>query len=364
MSDIYTELISKDWTTQDNENSLVRYDKPPTYDTFIRECLLKNRPALFTASCGFMDDWPCITEWLNKDRTEPDFDRLINLYGHMTVPITKCSSTITEYSSDDNKLTMHFDEFVSLWRNNETAAEYYCKDWHLQKMSDETKPLFYSTPTYFQSDWLNEKCLAENEDDFRFVYMGGDGTNTPLHMDVLGTYSWSANVCGRKRWRFSKPHSIEFIQEPGDILFVPSEWYHDVTNIGFTISINHNWFNAFNILRIWKHLCATLEDIEHRIEDCRSVMSDTWHVHCQLILQANEGLNFASLYKLLYIVAQRRMKENQDEYKRFDLWMINKLIRDILHHSIFLYAVDLDTFPERPKALLKQIHSFIEKQKQ
>ncbi|CAF4734048.1 unnamed protein product, partial [Rotaria magnacalcarata] len=42
-----------------------------------------------------MNDWPCITEWLNKDRTEPDFDRLINLYGHMTVPITKCSSTIT-----------------------------------------------------------------------------------------------------------------------------------------------------------------------------------------------------------------------------------------------------------------------------
>ncbi|CAF1053116.1 unnamed protein product [Rotaria sp. Silwood1] len=365
-TDIYNELISKDWTTNinDNENSLVQYDEPPTYETFIRECFLKNRPALFTAKCGLIKQWACITEWLNKDQTEPDFDRLINLYGHMTVPVTKCSSNITEYNTDENKLNMRFDEFVNLWRNNETTSEYYCKDWHLQKISDETKTLFYTVPNYFQSDWLNEKCLAENEDDFRFVYMGGNGTNTPVHMDVLGTYSWSANICGQKRWRFSKPYSIEFIQQPGDILFVPSEWYHDVTNIGYTISINHNWFNAFNIFRIWKHLCLTLNDIEHRIEDCRSIMTDTWYEHCQLILQANEGMNFSSLYKLLYIIVQRRIKQNNNEQTKFDLWMIDKLIRQMLHTAAFLYACDFDTFPQRPKAFLKQIHSFIEKQKQ
>ncbi|CAF2890808.1 unnamed protein product [Rotaria sp. Silwood2] len=358
-TDIYNELISKDWITNinDNENSLVRYDEPPTYETFIRECLLKNRPVIFTAKCGLISQWSCITEWLNKDQTEPDFDRLINLYGHMTVPVTKCSSNITEYNTDENKLTMRFDEFVNLWRNNETTSEYYCKDWHLQKMSNEAKSLFYTIPIYFQSDWLNEKCLAENEDDFRFVYVGGNGRNSPLHVDVI------ANICGKKRWHFSKPYSIEVIQEPGDILFVPSEWYHDVTNIGYTISINHNWFNAFNIFRIWKHLCLILNDIEHRIEDCRSIMSDTWYEHCQLILQANEGMNFASLYKLLYIIVQRRIKENNNEQTIFDLWIIDKLIRHMLHTTAFLHACDFDTFPQRPKALLKQIHSFIEKQK-
>jgi hypothetical protein len=366
-TDIYDELMSKDWTTtinNESENGLVRYDESPTYETFIRECFLKNRPALFTAKCGLMNQWSCITEWLNEDRTKPDFDRLINLYSSMTVPVTKCTLNTTEYGSDENKLTMRFDEFVNLWRNNDTTGQYYCKDWHLQKQCDETKPLFYSIPIYFQSDWLNEKCLAENEDDFRFVYMGGDGTNTPLHMDVLGTYSWSANICGQKRWHFSKPYSIEFIQEPGDILFVPSEWYHHVINIGYTISINHNWFNAFNIFRIWKHLCLTLDDIEHRIEDCRSIMNDTWYEHCQLILQANEGMNFASLYKLLYIIAQKRINEYNNEYAKFDLWIIYKLIRNMLQTPAFLSAHDFDTFPQRPKALLKQIHSCIDKQKQ
>lgn len=363
--DIYDELTSKNWSTnnnQESEDGLVRYDEAPTYETFIRECFLPNRPALFTAKCGLMNQWSCLTDWLNEDRTKPDFDRLISLYGTMIVPVTKCSSNNTEYGSEENKSTMSFEEFVRLWRNEETTGQYYCKDWHLQKQSDQSQALFYSTPIYFQSDWLNEKCLAENEDDFRFVYMGGDGTNTPLHMDVLGTYSWSANICGQKRWRFSKPYAIELIQEAGDILFVPSGWYHDVTNIGHTISINHNWFNAFNIFRIWQHLCATLEDIEHRIEDCRALMRDTWHEHCQLILQTNEGMNFGTFYNLLHLIAQRRINDyDHNVYTKFDLWIIEKLIRIMVQTPAFLYAFDLDTFPQRPKALSKQIYSCIDK---
>lgn len=34
--------------------------------------------------------------------------------------------------------------------------------------------------------------------DYRFVYLGPQGSWTPLHADVLRSYSWSANVCGRK----------------------------------------------------------------------------------------------------------------------------------------------------------------------
>ena len=31
------------------------------------------------------------------------------------------------------------------------------------------------------------------------------GTWTPLHADVFRSYSWSANVCGRKQWLFLPP---------------------------------------------------------------------------------------------------------------------------------------------------------------
>ena len=360
---LFDELISKDGIGHVDESDcgLVRYDELPTYETFIRECFLKNRPALFTARCGLINQWPCFTEWLDKDLKQPDFDRLIELFGSMTVPVIRCSS---DYGSEQDKLTMRFDEFVRLWRDAETTAGYYCKDWHLQQMVDPSHPLFYSVPEYFQSDWLNETCLADKQDDFRFVYMGGNGTHTPLHMDVLGTYSWSANICGQKRWHFTQPHAIEFIQEPGEVVFVPSEWYHHVTNIGFTISINHNWFNAFNLLRIWEHLCAVQDDIERRIDDCRSSMRDTWYEHCQLMLQANEGMNFASLYKLVHTVAHRRMRDYDHRQAKLDLWMIARLVRCMLKTTAFLSAYDFDTLPQRPKALLSDIDSFIQQAKQ
>ena len=31
------------------------------------------------------------------------------------------------------------------------------------------------------------------------------GTWTPLHADVFRSYSWSANICGRKQWLFLPP---------------------------------------------------------------------------------------------------------------------------------------------------------------
>lgn len=91
-----------------------------------------------------------------------------------------------------------------------------------------------------------------------------------------------ANVCGRKQWILYPPElrsllerhpdlspkvhvelkeaweqRLEVIQEAGELLFVPSGWYHEalgqserrriqwqVENLSLAISINHNWLNA------------------------------------------------------------------------------------------------------------------------
>lgn len=91
-------------------------------------------------------------------------------------------------------------------------------------------------------------------------------TRTPFHADVFRSYSWSANICGRKKWLLYPPgqeeflrdthgnlpydvtsselqdkglfpHSeeacqpLEIIQEAGEIIFVPSGWHHQVYNL-------------------------------------------------------------------------------------------------------------------------------------
>lgn len=63
-------------------------------------------------------------------------------------------------------------------------------------------------------DWLNPPRpspstsspeVSPNTSDFRFTYLGPAGTYTPLHRDVYSSYSWSANVVGRKLWWLFPP---------------------------------------------------------------------------------------------------------------------------------------------------------------
>ncbi|XLR42555.1 hypothetical protein S83_027215 [Arachis hypogaea] len=156
----------------------------------------------------------------------------------------------------------------------------YLKDWHFVKEYPEY--VAYKTPIFFCDDWLNlyldnyrmhtdsDKYQENNEiccSDYRFVYMGVKGSWTPLHADVFRSYSWSANVCGKKRWLFLDPSQhhlvfdrnmkncvynifdevsdskfpgfkkaiwLECMQEAGEIIFVPSGWYHQVQNLVYT----------------------------------------------------------------------------------------------------------------------------------
>lgn len=89
---------------------------------------------------------------------------------------------------------------------------------------------------------------------------------TPFHADVFRSYSWSANICGKKKWLVFPPGQEEFlkdrhghlpfditapdlkngslypryaqssppveiIQEAGEIVFIPSGWHHQVYNL-------------------------------------------------------------------------------------------------------------------------------------
>lgn len=86
---------------------------------------------------------------------------------------------------------------------------------------------------------------------------------------------------------------IEYIQQPGDILFVPSGWHHQVHNIdNIVLSINHNWFNASTLPSVWAFLQRELAAVRAAIADCRSVSDssvydDEWEWTCQKVMRAN-----------------------------------------------------------------------------
>lgn len=47
-----------------------------------------------------------------------------------------------------------------------------------------------------------------------------------------------------------------------------------------TISVNHNWFNACNILYIWHCLNTAASDVEREISDCKASddFEEQWQV--------------------------------------------------------------------------------------
>uniref|UniRef100_A0A5K3F826 Jumonji domain-containing protein 4 n=1 Tax=Mesocestoides corti TaxID=53468 RepID=A0A5K3F826_MESCO len=187
------------------------------------------------------------------------------------------------------------------------------------------------------------------DDDFRFVYIGPKHTWTPLHSDVYCSYSWSANIVGKKRWWLLPPgeekklkgfscgsplpdlrdqtlaspgekHSdlprcYVFDQQPGEISFVPSGWYHQVVNMTDCVSINNNWLNACNIGLVWQHLQSQLKEVKRSCADVQSTPG--WDEACQECLKAWEGWDFAEFFLLLkYIIISRWLFLTPEEVRQ------------------------------------------------
>ncbi|KAL5538353.1 hypothetical protein UlMin_044532 [Ulmus minor] len=101
-----------------------------------------------------------------------------------------------------------------------------------------------------------------------------------------------------KDWHFVKAIWLECIQEPNEIIFVPSGWYHQVHNLEETISINHNWFNAYNLSWVWDLLLKDYNEAKEYIEDIKDICDD-FEGLCQRNLAANTGMNFVDFFIFL-----------------------------------------------------------------
>ncbi|RMB90103.1 hypothetical protein DUI87_33500 [Hirundo rustica rustica] len=272
----------------------------------------------------------------------------------------------------------------------------------------------YTTPVYFSSDWLNEYWDAVAVDDFRFVYMGPKGSWTPFHADVFRSYSWSANVCGRKRWllypagqeeflkdchgnlpfdvtapelrderiypRFSRSQApLEILQEAGEIVFVPSGWHHQVHNLEDTISINHNWVNGCNVAVMWCFLQDELAAVQREISQWKDPMDD-WHLQCQLIMKSCTGIDYKEFYDFLKVVAENRvsiLEKGLDEesssqsnskaaistlgmlHAVFDLKRTVKVLSSLSANEDFR-KLDLASLSPPPEVLLQHLESAID----
>ncbi|TFY68415.1 hypothetical protein EVJ58_g1026 [Rhodofomes roseus] len=326
------------------QNCCEYLESPPSYQGFLDHYLLPNKPVLIGPSLVF--SWSSLSQWVVKTDVAPsiNWDFLSEAYGDQLVTAADCS---TRDFSDQKRQTIPFREVVDLWRTGK-GDSLYVKDWHLARaVHPET---FYETPDIFRDDWMNAYYSACTSDDFRFVYVGAAGTFTPLHRDVYTSYSWSTNICGRKRWWLFPPEQTTFLlrkgaeehletafdvrhvnpdefpgysqatpviveQKDGETIFVPSGWYHQVENITACISINHNWCNSVNLPSLYDSMCAKVTEVEHALEDVRELLSQNdsshsggqgwereWVNIVQDVVEKDAGWNWLTFWKMIRYV--------------------------------------------------------------
>ncbi|KAI8924037.1 hypothetical protein BC831DRAFT_467704 [Entophlyctis helioformis] len=154
----------------------------------------------------------------------------------------------------------------------------------------------YSIPKFFTDD-LFKLVGQRRRPPYRWIVIGPPRSGTGVHIDPLGTSAWNTLLQGRKRWvlfppgapreiidpkprdwdneaaswfafsypRLQQPHPdspanrsyaqvlgmIEFVQQPGETVFVPGGWAHAVMNLDFTVAVTHNYCSRTNFDMVW-----------------------------------------------------------------------------------------------------------------
>ncbi|KAF9138240.1 JmjC domain-containing protein 4 [Mortierella sp. GBA39] len=334
---------TRDYSTVNGIDSL---DTPPTYTHFIKHYLEPNLPVLIGPA--LTTNWRARQQWVSPVTGKPNFDNLreqLCSNEPVHVPVADCQC---KDFTDQKRSTMDLKGFLDEWEEHSRAdkpSRTYLKDFHFVKTFPDYGA--YETPDIFCDDWMNEFWTrrTDMDDDYRFVYCGGDGTFTPFHADVYRSYSWSANICGVKKWTlfppnqehlfqdklhntvydienvdptlfpdFHKAKRFTIYQKPGYTLFVPSGWWHQVHNIGDTISINHNWCNGSNLDLLVESMTSDLKEVEREIDHLKDMMDqDEWIETCQKLLLLNSGWDWSTLWNMCSTVRERVKRQQLGE---------------------------------------------------
>ena len=315
-----------------------------------------------------IDHWPATDLW-TCDQKNFDRSAMARCFpDDARGPVHQCGQTDDDCVVED----WHVSEYLGPKWTDAQEKCLYLKDWHFLQAADSstttTTTYLGSLPEGFECDWLGPWCRAACNDDFTFCYVGPAGTSTPVHADVVASFSWSANVVGRKLWRLQRPDSrhafqddpalLTILQEAGDLVFVPSEWPHDVRNVTECVSINRNWFNALCLDKVAAYLQSRRSAVLHELQQWDSSSSEeSFAWSCEKLLGLDAKLNFSNFLSLIhynlnsesaFVVTTTSSAEN-DALRRRQEVIIHRVLDEVLdplldQGALFLRE-DNDIFP-------------------
>jgi hypothetical protein len=235
-------------------------------EAFLRDHYALNRPVLLA---GEVADWPAVRRWT------PDY--LKAAVGHRSVQVQTARNADPDYERNmaAHSRTLAFDAFIGQiagpGAGNDTYLTAYNSAANVQSLA------MLDADLGFLDDYLSTGAEAPRG----MPWIGPAGTFTPLHHDL--TNNLLLQIVGRKRVLLAAPgetpklyndcgvysrvgdltapdalarfpdlegiriHAL--VLAPGDALFIPVGWWHQVTALDFSVTLTHTnfrWPNDFH----------------------------------------------------------------------------------------------------------------------
>jgi hypothetical protein len=212
---------------------------------------------------GLADNW-------NTSRWTLDFFK--EQKGELSFPVKRKDAVTLK---EDEKV-MNLKEYIPyMYENERTPVE---NPFYLNTSFHPTDDLLpdYTVPDYFRCRFNNFR----NDPDkttLSWIYLAPTNSVTGLHIDTIASSAWNLVISGRKFWVFYPPEQNQWlyggavnpfapdfskhelyknatpiicVQNPGEIIFTPSGWYHAVLNLKMGVSLTENFINQFNIEKV------------------------------------------------------------------------------------------------------------------
>ena len=227
-------------------------------EQFYRDFYALNRPAKLT---GLVDHWPAMRLWSLDYFAAMAGDRIVE------AQVQRESAADYELAKDSHRRGVRFAEYVEWLRPDEASNDVYLTAYNSGTNAVALAPLW--------KDIGDVAILERRGESDGFLWLGPRGTLTPWHHDL--TNNLLVQVLGQKRVRMAPPWAwarmrnsthcfsdwgneplpagqgdaerppvIECIVGPGEAIFLPVGWWHQVEALSLSASVSFTNFARAN----------------------------------------------------------------------------------------------------------------------